>query len=166
MKKFSSITSATVIATVVLAGCASPAQRQPVVYQPYPSAPQTYPGPATYPAQSHSYAYGVVDSIQVRQGASSSAGIGVGAVAGGVVGGVLGNQVGGGRGKKLATVAGVVGGAMVGHEIEQRNAQTRDVYQVGVRLNNGGYQTFTQDSVADLRVGTRVRIENNQVYRY
>ena len=33
------------------------------------------------------------------------------AVAGGVVGGLLGHQVGGGKGKTLATVAGVAGGA-------------------------------------------------------
>ena len=56
---------------------------------------------------------------------------------------------------------------MVGHEIEQRNAQPRgDVYQIGVRLNNGAYQTVTQESVTDLRVGSRVRIENDRVYRY
>jgi outer membrane lipoprotein SlyB len=175
MNKFRSVASATIIVTVVLAGCASPAHRQPVVYQPYPSAPQAYPAPQTYPAtpsypaqsQSNYYSYGVVDSIQLRHPANATgAGIGLGAVAGGVVGGVLGNQVGGGRGKKLATVAGVVGGAMVGHEIEQRNAQTQNVYQIGVRLNSGAYQTFTQESVADLRVGSRVRIENDRVYRY
>jgi outer membrane lipoprotein SlyB len=57
---------------------------------------------------------------------------------------------------------------MVGHEIEQRNAQaqTRDVYQIGVRMNNGTYQTITQESVGDLHVGARVRIENNRAYRY
>jgi outer membrane lipoprotein SlyB len=174
MKKFKSIAATTVIATVVLSGCASPVHRQPVVYQPYPSAPQAYPAQQTYPApsypaqsQSHSYSYGVVDSIQLTQAANrTGTGIGVGAIAGGVVGGVLGNQVGGGRGKKLATVAGAVGGAMVGHEIQQRNAQTQNVYQIGVRLNNGAYQTFTQESAADLRVGTRVRIENDRLYRY
>ena len=44
-------------------------------------------------------------------------GIGVGAV----VGGLLGNQVGGGNGKKLATVAGVIGGGFLGNEIANRN---------------------------------------------
>lgn len=167
MNKFHSAASTMVIATAILAGCASPVYREPVVYQPYPAAPQTYPAPS----QNYS-SYGVVDSIRVAQvgnsngGGIGGTGIGVGAVAGGVVGGVLGNQVGGGRGKKLATVAGVVGGAMVGHEIEQRNAQQQNVYQIGVRLNNGAYQTVTQESVADLQVGSRVRIENNRAYRY
>ena len=151
-----------VIATVVLAGCASPVYREPVVYQPQPSAPQAYP------TASPSYSsYGVVDSIRLAQsGNNSGTGIGVGAIAGGVVGGVLGNQVGGGSGKKLATVAGVVGGALVGHEIEQRNSQQQNLYQIGVRLSNGAYQTITQESVADLQVGSRVRIENNRAYRY
>jgi uncharacterized protein YcfJ len=44
-----------------------------------------------------------------------------GAVIGAVVGGLLGNQVGGGNGKKVATVAGVVGGAYAGREIDRRH---------------------------------------------
>ncbi|MEW7850934.1 glycine zipper 2TM domain-containing protein [Massilia aurea] len=44
-------------------------------------------------------------------------GIGTGAV----IGGLIGNQIGGGNGKKLATVAGVIGGGMIGNEIANRN---------------------------------------------
>ena len=44
-----------------------------------------------------------------------------GAVVGALVGGLLGNQVGGGNGKKVATVAGVVGGAYAGREIDRRH---------------------------------------------
>jgi uncharacterized protein YcfJ len=36
---------------------------------------------------------------------------------GAVVGGLIGNQVGGGNGKKLATIAGVIGGGMLGNSI-------------------------------------------------
>jgi len=118
--------------------------------------------------------YGVIDAIEITRGSSSSdgiagSGIGAGTVIGGVVGGLLGNQVGGGTGKDVATVAGVVGGAMVGHEIEKRNKQqgiSQDVYRIRVRLDNGGYQTLTQQTINDMRVGDRVRIENNQVSRY
>jgi outer membrane lipoprotein SlyB len=78
---------------------------------------------------------------------------------------LLGNRVGGGSGRKVATVAGVVGGAMMGHQME-RNAQMRDVYQIGIRLDDGSYQTLSQDSVADLQVGSRVRLENGRAYRY
>jgi outer membrane lipoprotein SlyB len=108
----------------------------------------------------------VVDSIQVVQQNTGNSGIGAGAVVGGVVGGVLGNQVGGGSGRSLATAAGVVGGALVGNQIQKNNQQTRDVYQIGIRLDNGAYQTMTLDAVGDLRVGNRVRIENNRVFRY
>jgi uncharacterized protein YcfJ len=37
------------------------------------------------------------------------------------IGGLIGNQIGGGNGKKLATVAGVIGGGMLGNEIANRN---------------------------------------------
>jgi outer membrane lipoprotein SlyB len=95
-----------------------------------------------------------------------SSGISPGAVVGGVVGGVLGNQVGSGRGRTAATAAGAVGGAVVGNQIEKANRQPTAMYQVGVRLDNGSYQTVVQDSVADLSVGNRVRIENGRAYRY
>ncbi len=119
------------------------------------------------PVSSSSYysgaSYGVIDAIEIIR--ESSDGIGAGAVIGGVVGGVLGNQVGGGTGRDVATVAGVVGGAVVGHQIQKGNRQ-QDAYRIRVRLDNGGYQTVTQQSMNDLRVGDRVRIENNRVTRY
>lgn len=112
--------------------------------------------------------YGVVDAIELVRGSSDGiggSGIGAGTVIGGVVGGVLGHQVGGGTGKDVATVVGAVGGAMAGHQIEKSNKQP-DAYRIQVRLDNGGYQTVTQPSIADLRVGDRVRIDNDRVSRY
>jgi uncharacterized protein YcfJ len=50
---------------------------------------------------------------------NSALGIGIGAV----VGGLIGHQVGGGNGKKLATVAGAIGGGYLGNEIAKRNQQ-------------------------------------------
>ncbi len=44
-----------------------------------------------------------------------------GMVIGAIVGGLLGNQVGGGRGRDVATVAGAVGGAYAGREIDRRH---------------------------------------------
>lgn len=165
MKTTQVIAVTVIAAATLLSGCASPyypsAGSQPAASQPYPTS--------NYPAatQSSYRSYGVVDSIQMIQAnASSNNGIGVGAVMGGVVGGLLGNQVGGGTGKAAATVAGVVGGAMVGNQMEQSNkVQVRDMYQIRVRLNNGSYQTITQENLGDIRIGTRVRVENNQVYR-
>ncbi|HCI14508.1 MAG: hypothetical protein A2063_08730 [Gallionellales bacterium GWA2_60_142] len=110
-----------------------------------------------------SVAYGVIDAIETTRG--SSGGMGAGAVIGGVVGGVLGHQVGSGTGQDVATVAGAVGGAVVGHQIEKSNKQ-QDEYRIRVRLENGGYQTVTQQTINDLRVGDRVRIENDRISRY
>ena len=112
--------------------------------------------------------YGVIEAIE-RTGTGSDgiagSGIGLGTVIGGVVGGVVGHQVGSGRGNTAATVVGAVGGAVVGHEIE-KNRQSGDAYQVRVRLENGDRQTVTQNSISDLRIGDRVRIERDQVSRY
>lgn len=105
--------------------------------------------------------YGVIDNIEIIRGNNDE--IGAGTVIGGIVGGVLGNQVGGGSGKDVATVAGVVGGAVVGHQVEKQNRQ-QEAYRIQIRLERGGYQTVTQ-GISDLRVGDRVRIENNHVTR-
>lgn len=48
-----------------------------------------------------------------------------GMVAGALVGGLIGNQVGGGDGRKLATVAGLVGGGYAGREIDRRHVGGR-----------------------------------------
>ena len=42
-------------------------------------------------------------------------------------------------------------------------APARSTYQIGVRLNQGGFQVFTQDEGADLRVGQQVRIDHGIV---
>jgi uncharacterized protein YcfJ len=40
---------------------------------------------------------------------------------GALIGGLVGNQVGSGNGRKLATVAGIIGGGMLGNEVANRN---------------------------------------------
>ena len=154
MKTNRVIVASVLAVSTFIAGCAAPG---------YPQASSPYPAPM---GQQGNYAsYGVVDSIQVVNGGSPG-GLGVGTVIGGVVGGLLGNQVGGGTGRGIATAAGVVGGAVVGNQVEQRNRQGGTAYQIGVRLDNGGYQTYTQDSAGDLNIGNRVRVDNGRVYRY
>jgi outer membrane lipoprotein SlyB len=156
-KNYPMATASAIAAGAFIGACSSPMPQQPVASQPYP---------ATSSAPVYSSSYGVVESIQMVNSSGGTGGIGPGAVIGGVAGGVLGNQVGGGSGKTAATVAGAVGGAVVGHQIEQRNRAQSAAYQIGVRLDNGSYQTVTQDTVADLQVGNRVRIESGRAYRY
>ncbi len=153
-------TFATTAAVIgLMAGCASPGYNQNA---------QAYPTQQSYPSssgQSYSTMYGVVDSIQVVQG-NSNTGPGLGTVAGAIVGGVLGNQVGGGNGRAVATVAGAVGGGVVGNRLENNQRAGANLYQIGIRLDNGTYTTVTQDSAADLGIGNRVRIDGGRVFRY
>jgi len=97
-------------------------------------------------------------SLVQRQGE----GTGLGAVAGGVIGGVLGNQVGAGTGRKLATVAGVAGGAYAGHQIEKQTKSTRR-YDVSVRMENGALREVSYDAEPTFRVGDKVKIVNGML---
>ena len=79
---------------------------------------------------------------------------GAGALMGAIAGGAIGHQIGGGSGQALATMAGVIGGAMLGDRIEapvadntlhctvQHTAQNRIVgYQVVYTYAGRQYQT-------------------------
>lgn len=119
-----------------------------------------------YPQGSANYAYpsyGVVQSIDLVRLDSSP--LGVGTIAGAVVGGIIGNQVGSGSGNTAATVLGAAGGAYAGHQLEKRN-QTTDAFKFTIRMNDGSYQSVTQASNADIRVGDRVQITNGVAQRY
>lgn len=129
----------------------------------------TYNSGTEYPRSSSSgayTAYGVVQSIDLVRQDSGSNDIGLGTLAGAVVGGVVGNQVGGGRGNTAATVAGAAGGAYVGHQMEKSSRQQADAYKFTLRMSDGSYQTLTQSTTGDLRVGDRVQIDNGSLRRY
>lgn len=144
--------SALMLAAAALGGCAS-------------NNPQPNANYYSAPAQSNASRYGTVESIQLTRADNNTSG--AGAVVGGLVGGLLGNQVGAGNGRAAATVVGAVGGAVVGNNIERnRNAQTSDLYQIGIRLENGDRMTVVQESADDLRVGNPVRIVDGRAYRY
>jgi uncharacterized protein YcfJ len=87
--------------TIIREVPAKPAPRPRVVHTNYArhEAPAYY-APAPRPAPQPNYV-----------------GIGTGAV----IGGLIGNQVGGGNGKKLATVAGIIGGGMLGNQMINTN---------------------------------------------
>ena len=62
--------------------------------------------------------------------------------------------------------AGIVGGAVAGNAIENRNKRDDEVYRVWIRLDNGTMRSLDFHRVDDLRVGDRVRYEGGQLYRY
>lgn len=106
--------------------------------------------------------YGIVESIQVEHAGSDSP-IGAGAVIGGIAGGVIGHQIGGGRGKDVATIAGALGGAYAGNQIQRANQ--RDRYRIAIRLEGGARLEVEDAGESNLRVGDRVRIVNGRVAR-
>ena len=155
MKTTHTLAAITVAATALLTGCASTSS------DPYASG--NYNDPSYQ--NTASMGYGTIDAIQVTRAAGGGTS-GSGAVVGGLVGALVGNQVGSGNGRTAATVAGAVGGAVVGNSVEANRNGNRDVYQIGIRLDNGDYRTIVQDSVYDLRVGNRVRVVDGRAYRY
>lgn len=153
------------LAVLTLAGCET---NSPTVYE--TPRPTVYENPASSSTQSLYSGYGVVQSMELVQQASNDntgSNVGLGTVAGAVAGGLLGSRIGGGTGQLAATAAGVAGGAYAGHAYDNRQRQqTVDVYRYTIRMENGSYQSVTQDASAGLRVGDRVRVENNMVQRY
>lgn len=133
-------------------------------------APKPRPKPASKPVERQPapepqarvicHDCGTVSSINpvTRQGEAGA----MGTLGGAVVGGIIGHQFGGGRGKDLATVAGAAGGAFAGREIEKR-ARATTVYEIGVRMEDGGHRTVTVADPAGITVGSRVRVDGNNL---
>ena len=171
-------TAKTLVAAVAmtLAGCAVPPSYDQSTQYPstYPSQyPNTYPNqyPNTYPSGQYpgpaAYSgYGYVDSVEVLP-ASGTQGVGIGAVGGAVVGGIVGNQIGHGAGRAAATVGGAVAGGVIGHQIEKHVRGPGDPaqYRYRIRMDDGSYQTYSQDFDAGVRAGDRVRVDAGRVYR-
>lgn len=106
---------------------------------------------------------GTVSSIQIID--TESRGISGGAILGAVLGGVVGNQIGSGSGRKIATGAGVIGGAMAGNAISKNANGNNQLFRVTIRQANGRTQQFDYQQIGDLQVGDRVRIEGSQIYQ-
>ena len=106
--------------------------------------------------------YGTVDAIEVYR-APEDKPVNAGTVLGGIAGGVIGHQIGSGRGKTVATIAGTIGGAVIGHEVEKKVNGSR--YRITVRLDSGSTVILEDSGEVELRVGDRVRVENDRLYR-
>ncbi|MGV3743256.1 MAG: glycine zipper 2TM domain-containing protein [Burkholderiaceae bacterium] len=146
-------------ATVKRSASASQPQKsyapQPVRTAQAPSYTPDYREPVRAQAPAICYECGRVESVNAVH--TQAAPSGVGMIAGGIVGGLLGNQVGGGNGKKVATVAGAVGGGYAGHEIEKRTRSTT-TYEVRVRMEDGRIRTFPYNNQPHWSSGDRVRV--------
>jgi outer membrane lipoprotein SlyB len=107
--------------------------------------------------------YGTVTAIEIYR-ASENQPINPGTVIGGIAGGVIGHQIGSGGGKTAATVIGTIGGAVVGNQIEKSRTQGSR-YRITVKLDSGTSVVFEDTRDVNLRVGDRVRVEDNRIHR-
>ena len=114
--------------------------------------------------QADSVQLGTVNGIQTRETAQRHSA--ADALLGAVVGGVAGHQIGGGTGKTAATAVGAVGGAVVGDRIASAGHDPQSYYQIDVRMDNGDLRMFDYADLNGLRVGDRVRVQDNQLQRW
>ena len=102
--------------------------------------------------------------LGVRVGEKKGESSALGLIGGGVAGALLGNQVGGGSGKKVATVAGAVGGAYAGKKIEE-HANSSKIWTVDVQYDNGNKGAIQFDRDPGLQAGDRVKKSGNSLMR-
>jgi len=154
------ITLTALASTLVLTvGCSSVRNEPMPTYGTVGSSP-AYPSSNSY----DSVQYGYVRNIQQLDTSRRTSG--GGALLGAVIGGAVGNQIGSGTGRAAATGIGAVAGAVAGNKIEQSRNGGQPYYQVDVRLDNGDFRTFDYLDLNGLRVGDRVRIQDNQLQRW
>jgi outer membrane lipoprotein SlyB len=86
---------------------------------------------------------------------------GLGAVLGGAAGLGLGSLIGAGTGRDVAMVAGAIGGAIVGNEVQKNHAQPVPGQQIIVRTRSGVLVAVTQPVGPYLQVGQRVYLQGS-----
>lgn len=101
---------------------------------------------------------GVIEQITATQIASNQH-QGVGAVVGGLAGVGIGSLIGGGTGRDVAMVAGAIGGALIGNQVQKRNEQPVAAQQIIVRTKTGVLVAITQPVNPNLKVGQKVFIQ-------
>jgi outer membrane lipoprotein SlyB len=143
----------------LLGACASPSSR-------HDNAP-VYGGNGPYGNGngSVSLAYGTVRSVEPI-GIAQEQPQGAGAVVGGVVGAVIGRQIADSHhGRNVGTAVGAVAGAVIGNEIEKNARRDHSGARISVTLDDGSLRRFDFKEAGGLRVGDRVRVEGNMLYR-
>jgi outer membrane lipoprotein SlyB len=86
---------------------------------------------------------------------------GVGAIVGGLGGLGIGSLIGGGTGRDVAMVAGALGGALFGNNLQKRYDQPVPGQQIIVRVKSGVLVAITQPVDPNLRTGQAVYIEGS-----
>jgi len=86
---------------------------------------------------------------------------GLGAIIGGLGGLGIGSLIGAGTGRDVAMVAGTLGGALLGNDIQKKRDQPEQGQQIIVRLKSGVLVQITQSVDPRLLPGMRVYVEGS-----
>ena len=86
---------------------------------------------------------------------------GLGAIVGGLGGLGIGSLIGAGTGRDVAMVAGALGGALLGNNVQKRYDQPIAGQQIIVRMKSGVLVQITQPLNPGLQPGQRVYIEGS-----
>ena len=148
------LAAASLTAALATAGCATPG---------YSSGNSGYYG-GNNASSTNCYDCGTVTRIEA--GSGSRAPNATGAVLGGLVGAVAAREIAKNRTDSegrtnTATVAGAVGGAVVGNAIQNRAGTGYNIY---VRMQDGREAVAMQDDLGNIRVGSYVRVTNGRAY--
>jgi outer membrane lipoprotein SlyB len=119
-----------------------------------------YGSPTPTTVGEHSLRLGTITSIQTVA-LENEGQLGLGAVLGAAAGGLLGHQIGSGSGQDVATVLGVIGGAVAGNVMQKKYPTQQSGQSITVRLDNGVSVVVTQQADPALRIGDTVRIEGS-----
>jgi outer membrane lipoprotein SlyB len=65
----------------------------------------------------------------------------------------------------VATIAGAIGGGLVGNEVERRRRREDEDFRIGIRMEDGSYRTVITRDDPNLRVGDKIVLDNGRVYR-
>jgi outer membrane lipoprotein SlyB len=103
---------------------------------------------------------GVIEQIVPTQ-ITTNQHAGVGAVLGGLAGVGIGSLIGAGTGRDVAMVAGAIGGALVGNEVQKKHDQPIAAQQIMVRTTSGVLVAVTQPLGPNLYVGQKVYLQGN-----
>jgi outer membrane lipoprotein SlyB len=149
-----------VVIALSLTACSKETAVTAAPVAPAAAAPAARPAPAAPKEVYVCSDCGTVNSITTID--LSKQNTGAGAAIGAVVGGLLGSQVGDGKGTDAAIVVGVVGGAILGRDMEsKRNANV--AYDIAVNMENGSYQILRVAEIGSLHLGQEVRVSGSTI---
>ncbi|REH39911.1 glycine zipper 2TM protein [Paraperlucidibaca baekdonensis] len=133
-------------------------KQQPIQQKPY--AEYGHQSRATTERYASCVDCGVVTGITPIAAAAGPSG--VGALVGAIAGGVIGHQIGGGNGRRVATVAGALGGAYAGNRYERSRVSG---YEMSIRLDSGEVRSLRYADHPGFVVGDAIRLAGSQVVR-